>query len=169
MIIFSSIIPPIDYIRDSNEDKNLYIYELSNNINYGFNKLTELVSFDYNPNLDNPIEELHCDINYHSKLINDKITFYNLFTRVIEPHNRNDIVYLLFDYNDFDIIESLIKFINIRYGTKCFISNTFSDVYDILKNDSYIENLDNYDFDLNRVSQLISESKLIQVDLFNGA
>lgn len=158
MILFSKIIP---------NDTNLSIINLTSycdnikrlNLNYA-------VSNSFLPYLMSEQDELDFDYNVHYDIINNPVTFSQLFNDILIPYVSGNIVIVLIN-DDIDlIVQSFIKFLNLRYGIECSIINNYDDYLNIVNDISpVINDVDNYDYDLLRYHNLLDSGVLVQCHL----
>lgn len=163
MIIFSTVLPNLDLFKDYD---GVYIYNLYSH-HMAFENLNILYSWDNSVFRQfDEFTELDFDIDYHSNLINNPSYFVEMFGKVIIPHHTNSVVIILVDIISGVILESFIKFIQLRYDTLCGICDNEEDIIDYINNcDNSINNIENYDYDLFRYHNLIETNDLIQAFL----
>lgn len=167
MIIFSSSIPN-DEIVSLSKDK-LSIINLCS-LYYGFDTLDIIYSnnksgvfvFQHITEQD----EINYDFEYHTQLVNNPIYFSQIMEKVIIPSMMDYYVIILVnDLNSF-IMQSFIKFIQLRYGCKCFICDCIEDLKSIVMDEiSSFDNIFNYDLDNNRYMNYLTTGFLEPVSL----
>lgn len=167
MIIFSTKIPT-DEIISLLKDK-LIILNLSS-LYHGFETLDIIYTNDNSEvftlqKLDE-YSEINYDIQYHTQLINNPYYFSQIMEKVIIPTVMDyNIIILVIDLNSF-IMESIIKFIQLRYGYKCFVCNCIEDLRSIVTDEiSSFDNIFNYDLDYNRYLEYLNKGFLQPISL----
>lgn len=101
------------------------------------------------------VDEQIFDINYANFLLNDSNTFCDLMKIIINLYHGNN-VYIIYhtddEYNEL-IAESLLKFIQQRYGYNHYIIHTYEDL------DFIINNSINSNFTINGIYNLDIDKK----------
>lgn len=130
-------------------EENFIIFNLSSYLE-GYQRLRLQPPMSvYNP------EEQVFDMNYANFLLNNDVAFYDLMQIVLNLYDGRNI-YILYniddDYNEL-IAESLLKFIQQRYGYNYYIIQSYEDLDFIISNDT------NSNFTINGIYNLDIDKK----------
>jgi hypothetical protein len=140
---------------------NLFIYNLSSMIE-GYQKIGILPSV----NNINYIDELNFDISYSNYIMTNDSVFYEFFSKIIYPLYNGYSVYLITARNDFfdRVTESLLKFIQQRYGYISAIMNDPTDIdyinQDVGFGSTGIYGVYNLDLDKERYSYMYASTNM---------
>lgn len=137
------------------------VFNLSNAIEKGvrLKKLTPPVYVE---------DGLGFDIFYANYIMSNDDVFVE-FMNIIYKLYEGDIVYVLIDHSEYrDILtESLIKFIQQRYGLLIYMVNETEDWVYVKESEFSIQGLFNLDIDKERFTLLVADYEAIQKDLDN--
>lgn len=159
MIIFSTELPNKDILEVYG--KNVKVFNISSS-KYYLPLLNLMFSNGNNElKISDDIYELNYDIMYHENLINNPYYFIPVFENIIMSSNMGNCVILLVSDLSSRNIESIIKFIHLRYGYTSYLCNSEDDFDYVIKNDcSYFKNVHNYDIDYIRYMKFLSTNIL---------
>ena len=145
----------LDYFKDGKAT----IYNLSSPIEYGI-RLHSLVPVF---SLWKDKESKEFDINYAESLLNDNNCFINIMRMMTKVYNGNNVVVLVGrDDSSVFITESLLKFIQQRYGYNGCILNDLNDVFYAQESDFSVNGLYNLDIDVQRYMNIEDPAYLLK-------
>ena len=150
--------------------KCLQYIDTSSFVVYNFTSMTE--GFITIQNLIPPInlgryDSYNFDVNYYNFIFNNDYTFLSFF-RIVQSLYTGKYVYIIFDeaYWSENLMESLLKIIQQRYGYNGYCVYDEDDVILALQNDdsnfNHYYGLNNLDIDKNRYQYLVKQLELQQ-------
>lgn len=153
-------------------NKNFIPQDISNLVVFNFSSLVE--GYDHcnllPPNKLGAIDEYDFDMKYAHFLVNNDNNFINLMNIICQMYyNRS--VYLIISEDEWSmiIVESLLKFIQQRYGLNATYIKSFEDIYyseDIQFNAYY--GINNFDMDRERYLYLYEYRNVMNGRTPNG-
>lgn len=161
MILFSKILLPPQLCENcamlNLTSQILNIKQLR--LNYGIDSFIPIFMDD--------MAEINFDTNVHYDILNNQFVFRQLFEDILIPYN-SDIPVIIMIHDDSDlIVQSFIKFLNLRYAIQCKIINTVEDFYEVEQfiSSPIIDDPITYDYDLSRYYNLLESGVLVPCPL----